>query len=47
MSKDKYSGSDPDLAMSPEDEAFLRLIEDSYEAAGQPKDEAGADRVWG
>lgn len=47
MSKDKHSGSDPELAMSPEDEAFLRLIEDSYEAAGQPKDQAGADRVWG
>lgn len=47
MSKDKHSGNDPDVAMSPEDEAFLRLIEDSYEAAGQPKDQAGADRVWG
>jgi hypothetical protein len=33
--------------MSPEDEAFLRLVEDSYEAAGRPKDQAGADRVWG
>ncbi|WP_141734982.1 anti-sigma factor [Oligoflexus tunisiensis] len=47
MSKDKHSGSDPEFAMSPEDEAFLRLVEDSYEAAGRPKDQAGADRVWG
>lgn len=47
MSKDKHSGSDPEFSMSPEDEAFLRLVEDSYEAAGRPKDQAGADRVWG
>jgi hypothetical protein len=47
MSRDKHSGSDPEFSMSPEDEAFLRLVEDSYEAAGRPKDQAGADRVWG
>jgi hypothetical protein len=47
MSRDKQSGSDPEVTMSPEDEAFLRLVEDSYEAAGRPKDQLGADRVWG
>jgi hypothetical protein len=47
MSTDKHSGSDPEFSMSPEDEAFLRLVEDSYEAAGRPKDQAGADRIWG
>ncbi|HYX38481.1 MAG TPA: hypothetical protein VE954_35715 [Oligoflexus sp.] len=47
MSRDKHSGSDPELPMSAEDEAFLRLVEDSYEAAGRPQDQAGADRIWG
>ncbi len=47
MSNDKHSGSDPELGMSLEDEAFLRLVEDSYEAAGRPKDQVGADRIWG
>lgn len=49
MTQDKHSGLDPggDFPMSPEDEAFLRMVEDSYEAAGQPKDEARAEKVWG
>lgn len=47
MSRDKHSGSDSEFSMSAEDEAFLRLVEDSYEAAGRPKDQAGADRIWG
>jgi len=46
MSKDKHSGSDPGFSMSEEDEAFLRVVEDSYEAAGRPKDQPGADRIW-
>lgn len=47
MSKDKQSGPGADFSMSPEDEAFLRMVEDSYDAMGKPKDQAGADRVWG
>ena len=46
MTKNSDGDKVQSLPLSKADEAFLRLVEDSFEAAGQPKDQGAADQVW-